>query len=445
MGMSYRNFIVTEIFSELKKQYDIYYLTFDNSTIADILISAGENVIRIPIELLTNYRYPSLIKWVEKLAYFSFYIKHRPKTISKYIKRDRLRSFKFYFNYIISLVLSSFFPQNEFIMKHYSLKIENNLAKIINKYDLLLFLSTDVIHDKVLQSLAARLRIKFITIVHSWDNLPSRGFLAADPTGLLVWNNTMKKQAIEMHGLSESSIEIIGVPQFHYYMKIQYGISEGYFTEKYQIPGYKKVITYTCSAERVFPDEEIFIEKLVEWVNHNDHYLIIRLHPTERAEYYNNKFSSCNNTFVDLPDGLFAATIVNNLNSSDVAVKDFIALMKYSDVVINLASTTSLDAILFDTPVVCIAFNSDKSLEGSWNEAGKWYDSSHYSEISKSNAVTITNSYPDMVGAINKYLDNPEIDRENRSRLKKKFCGSEVNTPNRIRQAVNKTILYYNQ
>ena len=79
--------------------------------------------------------------------------------------------------------------------------------------------STDCIQDQILSYSAKKQNIPLITLVHSWDNLPSRGLLAVKPDLLLVWNGIMQKQAVELHQIKKENIKIVGVPQFEWYRK----------------------------------------------------------------------------------------------------------------------------------------------------------------------------------------------------------------------------------
>ena len=117
-----------------------------------------------------------------------------------------------------------------------------------------------------------------------------------------------------------------------------------------QIPKSNKVIYYTCSTERVFPDEQEFISQLINNLNNDGISLVLRLE--ERKEEYLRKFSNRKRVVIDNPDDGFRATLTTNFGQKE-SVFNFLELMKYSDVVINLASTITLDAILFDTPVIC--------------------------------------------------------------------------------------------
>ena len=106
--------------------------------------------------------------------------------------------------------------------------------------------------------------------------------------------------------------------------------------------------------------------------------------------------------------------------------------MKYSDVVINLASTITLDAIIFDTPVICPFFNVDSSVKGKWNEASSWYNSTHFKDIINSNAVTVSKNLMDLENDILKYLKDRDYLKEFREKLASNFCLIDINSAEKI-------------
>jgi CDP-glycerol glycerophosphotransferase (TagB/SpsB family) len=95
--------------------------------------------------------------------------------------------------------------------------------------------------------------------------------------------------------------------------------------------------------------------------------------------------------------------------------------MKHSDVVINLASTVTIDAAVFDTPVINIAYNPALPASA-WNYAEKWYSSTHYSNIVKAGGIRIAHSEAELIHHIQDYLHNPSRDKDGRRRLVEEQC-----------------------
>ena len=109
-----------------------------------------------------------------------------------------------------------------------------------------------------------------------------------------------------------------------------------------------------------------------------------------------------------------------------------------SDVIINLASTITLDAILFNIPVICPKFNLSLP-KGNWNAAHQWYTSSHFIHITESGAVSMPEQMDELVKDIQVYLENPAFKSKERQLLKEKMI-PEFPTGELIAEAIKKAI-----
>lgn len=112
--------------------------------------------------------------------------------------------------------------------------------------------------------------------------------------------------------------------------------------------------------------------------------------------------------------------------------------MKYSNVVLNLASTITLDAIIFDTPVICISFNADETIKDHWNNAEQWYKSSHYTDIINSNSVKIAKNFAELEKYISLYISDDKMDSQNRKGLANRFCNINYDVPSLLLESMQK-------
>ena len=86
--------------------------------------------------------------------------------------------------------------------------------------------------------------------------------------------------------------------------------------------------------------------------------------------------------------------------------------LRYSDVVVNYASTMTLEAFCFDKPVVNIGFPA------SYLDA---YSFTHYKPIVDAGAVRLSKSLDELIQNVLRYLKFPETDRENRKKIFDRF------------------------
>jgi hypothetical protein len=169
----------------------------------------------------------------------------------------------------------------------------------------------------------------------------------------------------------------------------------------------------------MFPDEERFVQELVEATSKGkfgNSVLILRTHPPDiRKQLYCQRYSETDLPIrVDVPDSGFTASNTGAIGTSE-SVLNFVELMQHSDVVVNLSSTIALDAVLFNTPVICLNFNY--LTKESWFCAPNHHRCEHYRPIVESSAVDFPNNFDELVCSINSYLDDPEKRTFERRRL----------------------------
>lgn len=435
MGMSYRNIVSSGVINNIESNYEVTFLTLEGAKLESILINKNKKVVSFKLGVIQKLA-RRLCLPIETLQFYSFFQKHNTNTIKKYIQRDKKNKF-FRFFYKLSEVIGKKYDKYSFFSAHYRYFLPKSTIGIINEYDSVLILSSDDLLDKSLLKITNENNVNSILMIHSWDNLPARGFFSSVPDKVLVWNDVMKEQAVTLHGISRDKIEVIGVPQFYGYKHLESCVDENMFKCFYGLKNEYDIITYTCSASRVFPDESLFIQELIKYIKDKDIYLILRLHPTERADEYTSRFHGFEKVVIDRPSGNFAASITDNIKDDESELLKFVSLMKYSDVVVNLASTTTLDATIFDTPVVCLSFNMDKDIGDTvWNNASDWYRSSHYEYIVGSGAVKIAKSMDEFLIYASEYLKDSGMDSDNRKRLNHDFCKIHYDVSQRISESI---------
>jgi len=104
-------------------------------------------------------------------------------------------------------------------------------------------------------------------------------------------------------------------------------------------------------------------------------------------------------------------------------VLEWVNTFRHADVVVNLASTVTIDAAVFDRPVVNLDYDPEP---GQPNQAlikdvnHLW---THFKPIAESGGVWLVNNTHEMVQALETYLAHPELHREQRSWIAKHVCG----------------------
>ena len=98
-------------------------------------------------------------------------------------------------------------------------------------------------------------------------------------------------------------------------------------------------------------------------------------------------------------------------------MNNLLATLKYSDIFINVASTITIEAILFDKPVINVAFDGYEH-KPAWESVARYYkEYTHYLDIVRTGGVMVAGAAGELIEAINKYLINPRADEEGRRKI----------------------------
>lgn len=249
----------------------------------------------------------------------------------------------------------------------------------------------------------------------SWDNLSKHGF-RSKPDKLIVWNQFMKDQAIQFHNYRPSDVEIIGVPQYDSYTDKSLLLSRQDFCDIYDLDPAKKIILFG-SEGKLFPTDTNIATILADYIANAEAQLLVRPHYGYRED--EKKFSG----LINLP-----GVKVDLLNNPSTSLRDawdyslpfairFINCLHHADVLINTASTLAIDAVVFDTPVICIGFDGEVELPYRQSVL-RWYETFYYRNVLKYNAVSLVKSRSELISTTENYLVNSEYKSEERQKMR---------------------------
>lgn len=287
---------------------------------------------------------------------------------------------------------------------------------------------------------AKRRGIKTICFVEAWDNLSSKGPLSVIPDSMIVWNEFMKQEAAEYHAFPQDRIHVVGIPQFDIYRDPARFLGREDFFARYGLDPDLKLITYALAAGEIATREPDVIEQLYQAMMAGritmPSQLLVRLHPQTRGKYLAayERFKGRPRLVVQQ-----AGRVARIQDGWDPSWEDMIRLgetMCHSDVVLNVGSTISLDAIAFDTPVVGVGFEGGKTRDylASYR---RYFDYTHMNRIVTSKGLRVACNFEELISAVNQYLRDPSLDAEARERVRKEqFYRLDGNSGKRAGDAI---------
>lgn len=301
---------------------------------------------------------------------------------------------------------------------------EPHYSEIFRRYRPAVVCTTFVLNwapDYLVLRRATRERVPSVVLVSSWDNLTSKGVFPNRADRLVVWNETMRAEAAEVHGYDPACVFVAGAPQFDVYADQAALPSRDAFFASLGLDAARRLITYTTANMRVFPTEpevvDIISRLLADGAFGRGVQLLVRLHPRDSLAPYAFLWDR-SGVKVDQP-GRIGRFEDRDLSSDDL--RHLAATMKYSDVVVNAASTTTIDAAAFDTPVVCVAFDGHAQRPYA-QSVERHFDFTHYRKLASAGGFRRADSPEDLRAWVCAYLDDPGLDREGRRETVRQQC-----------------------
>lgn len=263
--------------------------------------------------------------------------------------------------------------------------------------------------------LAGHARIPTVATNFSWDNLNSfKCVRVRKPDYLFVWNDIIRRSAINLHHFDPSGVFLAGSMRFDKYFNSSVLPSrEDFLVSKGLNPGNKTILFATAGRRSDFQLETIlnilrFREQgLIPYVN-----LLVRVHPLDIYDSY-GLLRGQKDVCVERAGKEITDAKGNKAIEMDKG--DFVnlkATLTYTDLNINYKSTITLESFLFDKPVINF-INPTLPFQNQ-----HYFDpSSYYAPIMKYGSIFLAKDGDELLAGINMYLQDPQKDSANRRQV----------------------------
>lgn len=286
----------------------------------------------------------------------------------------------------------------------------------------LVFYSTIYSPNQCVELGAGQRGIPAVAFVQSWDNPTSKGPFPMRADHVVVWNHILKDELLKYHRFQPGQVHVSGAPQFDLYTDLSGHRDRTAFFQRWGLDPKKRLLTYTTGTPGTSPfDHEVidlFYERMRAGAFKEPCQLLVRLHPKDRYSDY-VRFEKKPDLVLQLP-GKKAETN-DHWNPDHEEMRTLAELMRYSDVVINVASTITIDAAAFDTPVVNVAFDG-YSQKPYLDSCLRYYDYDHYKRIVATGGVRIAKSIDETIAHTQAYLGDRTLEAAGRARIREEQC-----------------------
>lgn len=269
-------------------------------------------------------------------------------------------------------------------------------------------------------SSAKSLGIKTLGVVGSWDRLHK--FMYTRTDHISVWNDINRQEAVELEGFEKRFVHVTGPAQFDPYFDSESELRKGDFCASMGLdPGRPIIMLATAGAFVQGYDESYMLEWLMEQIDSGAipgrSQVICRLHPFSRMEQFLS--------WADHPDVRlsyikgYIPTLGYTMSREEVVQVS--NMLRHSDVVITPGSTMTIEAAIFDTPIVVPVFHLYQ------DEMSKRYYRTrvfgrHFGRIQQRNLVPILYGPTETLQAINRCIQDRGWMSEERRQLVEDYC-----------------------
>lgn len=277
---------------------------------------------------------------------------------------------------------------------------------------------------------AKNIGIKTLTFIASWDNVwkIERLMKSDKPIAIadtfIVWNEMMKEHLLRLPlNISEDRVHIVGAPRLDY------------FAQKEKIPSKQAIYKYLgfedisrplihFSTTELYSFDyiaEIIFNAVKDGSIHYKPYIYASVHPGGKITNHEGlkKLGATVRYSFGRQDNPITPDFAYKPSTEDIW--NLVGVFAHSNLLVNQSSTTAIESLLTDVPVINVAFG--KRLDW-W----KWYRSmvyrdfgEHYADVTKDGATKVVKNPKQLVNAVNDYLKNPSLDHEKRQKTLKRM------------------------
>jgi len=260
--------------------------------------------------------------------------------------------------------------------------------------------------------LAAKdLNIPTATFIFSWDNLP-KATMIVETDFYFVWSQYMKDELLLYYPyINENQIIITGTPQFEMHFNEKKQTSKQVFFDKFNLDTNKKYICFSGDDITSSPDDPLYLKDISEAIrilNTKNHNLgiIFRRCPVDFSNRYDEVLKEYSDIIVPI-DPLWKP-LTTKWNTILPLKEDdtlFSNIAEYSEMVVNLGSSTIFDFAAHNKPCGYFNYNQEFQLDNKW-DIHKCYKFVHFMSMPNKNAVFWLNNPNEIAQKMDELLDN---------------------------------------
>ncbi len=421
-GIESRNILRTDIFNIIRSNKNIrIILLIPTLEKIDYLKKYFEDD-NIVFELAPEYKKP---RFNSLFTSFKFnLLKTKMMDIRRKVWLSRTRNyFLYYLKWLFNRVFARKFFRQIIRWLDFYLLIDDNYLDVYKKHKIDLVFLAHLFGDEETSLLrqAKKLKIKSIGLINSWDKITSRCVVRLLPDKLIVHNLIILKEAIKHVDMGNKDIEVVGIPHYDIYINSRPSPRDEFYKHLGVAPD-KRILLY-CPIGLVYSEQDSeFINLLCEFRNKklipSDTQILVRFPPNDEIRV--DKLIYRDQLIFYRPGKRFSKKRGVDWDWNDKESQHLFDTLYYSSLVVCSTSSMSIDAAVFNKPIINIIFGDCYDYkEGNINI---FFAAEHYANIIKTGGIRVVTNKEDLLKWLNLYLANPEIDSEGRRAIIEEQC-----------------------
>ena len=183
-------------------------------------------------------------------------------------------------------------------------------------------------------------RVPTAVAIASWDNLTNKGLIRVAPDRVLVWNETQRREAAELHGIAPETVVVTGAQRFDAWFGREPSTTAAEFSERVGLRGDSPFILYLGSSPFIAPDEVSFVRRWLDALRSSDYdaleeaNILVRPHPQNARQWQG----------FDPPEGVVVWPAGGAQPDEGASQADFFDSLAHASVVVGINTSALIES-----------------------------------------------------------------------------------------------------
>lgn len=274
---------------------------------------------------------------------------------------------------------------------------------------------------------ARRKGSRVVALVPSWDNLTTKGRMFFNYDAFFVWSEAQAKVMRSLYPqFADRLVHIVGAPQYDAFTDPAMTEERELWCLRHGLDPFRPIVLYALGSPNMF-DEVPAVATLARAVaggrlGHAQ--LLVRCHPVHDTPQIHAALAGLGTHVHVQRTAIHPDAAVRDRTHSRDQLADWVNTFHHVDVVVNLSSTSAIDGMVFDRPIVNLDY--DPGPGGRRNALVKdinrrW---EHFAPVAQSGAMALVGNADELVDAVGKALAGEDEQADLRAQVVRQVIGS---------------------